>query len=100
MKYLFYFSLVLSVAFGICIAWIDTSPGWDDTGITFFLLLISSLICGFTGKKKPWLIGLLLGIWIPIFNIISAHNYGSLIAIFPAFVGAFVGWFISRIIKK
>ena len=100
MKNYFYFSIVLAVILGIAIAWVDTSPGWDDTGISVFLIFMAAAICGFVANEKPWLITLLVGIWIPLFNILIAQNFGSLIALVPAFLGAYGGWLISRIIKK
>jgi len=100
MKSSFYLATVLSVVFGIAIAWVDTSPGWDDTGVSVFLILGSAVLCGFLAKRKPWLIALLVSIWVPLFNILTSRNYGSLIALAPGFLGAFAGWLISKTYRK
>jgi hypothetical protein len=100
MKNPFYFSVVLAVILGIAIAWIDSSPGWDDTGISVFLILGAAMLCGYLAREKPWLIALLTSIWIPLFNILTTHNYGSLIALAPGFIGAYCGWLINKSLKK
>jgi hypothetical protein len=100
MKNAFYFSLILSVVLGIAIAWMDTSPGWDDTGISVFLILGAAVLCGFLAGKKPWLIALFVSIWVPFFNILTTHNFGSLIALAPGFIGAYCGWLIGKSLKK
>jgi hypothetical protein len=97
MKNYFYFSLILSVVLGIAIAWVDTSPGWDDTGISVFLILGVSALCSFISGKKPWLFALLVSLWIPLFNILTSQNYGSLIALAPGLIGAYLGYFIRKI---
>jgi hypothetical protein len=43
---------VVSLAAGGVIAWVDTRPGWDDTGITAGALLIVSGLASLAGL--PW----------------------------------------------
>lgn len=88
--------LLIAIILGTSIAYIDTRPHWDDTGISVFMIFIASFICGTLSNQKIWLIALSVGIWIPLFNIISAHNYGSLLALVPAFLGAYGGYFAKR----
>jgi hypothetical protein len=61
------------------------------------MILLASTVCGYFSNKRPWLIAILVGIWVPVFNIILAKNFGSLIAIVPAFIGAFAGYYIARL---
>lgn len=96
MKKQFIISLILAIASGLAFAWIDTRPHWNDTGITVFLVLLSALFCGYLSSQKPWLIALAVSIWLPLFNIIIAHNFGALLALAPGFIGAFLGYFVRR----
>jgi uncharacterized membrane protein YeaQ/YmgE (transglycosylase-associated protein family) len=88
--------LVLSTIAGIAIAWIDSRPKWDDTGITVFMVLCTATLFGYFSPKKPWLIALAVSIWIPLFDIASSNNFGSLIALIPGFIGAYFGQFIKK----
>jgi hypothetical protein len=44
---------VLAVLTGIAIAWIDTRPGWDDTGVTVGLVFLFSALWGALAPKRP-----------------------------------------------
>jgi hypothetical protein len=90
--------MILAIAFGLIIAKIDTSPNWDDTGVSMFLLFSASAICGFLVPQYPWLIALSVCLWIPLYNIISSGNYGSLLAIVPGFAGAYTGFYGRKFI--
>lgn len=96
MKKFFILAVILAMVFGIAIAWIDSRQNWDDTGISVFLLFGAALLCGFMVSQKPWLIALACSIWIPLFSILSTHNYGSLLALIPGFIGAYGGYFVRR----
>jgi uncharacterized membrane protein len=88
--------LVLSIVLGIAIAWIDSRPNWDDTGVSVFMVLLAGLLCGYLASQKPWLIALAVSAWIPLFSIISTHNYGAFLALIPGFLGAYIGYFAKR----
>jgi len=100
MKKSFIASVILSVIFGISIAWIDSRPTWDDTAITVFMVLITAFACGFIASRKPWLIALLVSIWIPLAGIILTQNAGGILALVPAFAGAYAGYWFKQIITK
>jgi fructose-specific phosphotransferase system IIC component len=51
-------------------------------------------------KRKPWLIALAVGVWIPIYSIIFTQNVGSLLALLPGIIGAYTGWWIERILTE
>jgi len=95
-----YLTVLISAFLGIAIAWIDTSPGWDDTMVSVFLIFGAATFCGFMAKEKPWLIALSVSLWIPIFNLITTQNFESFMALVPGFLGAFAGWLISKTYKK
>jgi len=91
---------MLLVAFlvGGLIAWIDSRPGWDDTGITVGLLV---LVCAGFGALQParaWLWALAVGIWLPLVEIALTGHLGSLVAIAIAFAGAYAGALARRLV--
>jgi phosphoglycerol transferase MdoB-like AlkP superfamily enzyme len=99
MKKLPYLTLILSLAFGSIIAWIDTRPHWDDTGITVGLILISSMVCGGLYPSRAWLWALIVGGILFVANVILHGNYGSVIALVVAFVGAYVGVGVRKVLS-
>jgi len=56
MKKTFNIYFLLAEFTGLAIAWIDTQPNWDDTGITVSLVLLAAILFGFLTFKKPWII--------------------------------------------
>ncbi len=86
----------VAISLGLLIGYLDSRPTWDDTGISAGLLLIGAGILGALGPQRPWLWALCVGIWIPLFGIINALNYGSLIALAVAFAGAYGGMLVRR----
>jgi hypothetical protein len=87
------FKILLPVAvfLGLSIAYVDSQPNWDDTGITALALLLSCGVLGALGPERPWLWALSVGGWIPAYGIASSRNFGSLLALVFAFVGAYAG---------
>ena len=90
-KYLNLISVIGVTVTGMLIGWIDSRPNWDDTGITVALVFGASAFFGFINPKHPWLWALLIGICIPLWNIILSNNYESFMAVFVAFIGAYIG---------
>lgn len=83
--------LPIAVALGVAIAYVDSRPNWDDTGITAMALFVSCAGCGALAPGRPWLWALAVGIWIPVFTITASGNFGSLVALVFAFAGAYAG---------
>ena len=96
----FYLITGIAAVTGMVITWIDSRPNWDDTGITVGLILVSSLIFGLLARRKPWLIALAVGLWIPLQGIFKSQDFGLLIALIPAFIGAFVGYSLRKTTTK
>jgi hypothetical protein len=91
---------------GLSIAWMDSRPHWDDAGITAGALVLSAALLGLGGPKRPWLLALAIGMWIPLHLIagqVRSHTVtaGSasylLILAFPM-VGAYAGALVRRMI--
>jgi len=93
-------SIVVAIAAGIGIAWLDSRPGYDDTGVTAAALAIAALVAvlieGSGRALRAAAIAVLVGIWIPIFEIAAPGTYGSLLSFVFSAVGAFIGWVIVR----
>ena len=76
---------------GLLIALVDTSPGWDDTGITASALLITSGLLGIVHPVRAWQWALAVGLWIPVLNIAFHQGYPAVIALAFTFAGAYAG---------
>ena len=83
--------VVVALALGGVVAYVDTRPTWNDTGVTAAALLLASCVFGFLGPKRPWLWALALGVWIPLLGVIWTLNYRAVMALVVTFVGAYIG---------
>src|SRR5512138_2867233 len=92
--------LAVTVLAGLFSAYVDSHPTWDDTGILAIGILLVSGLITLLGYRRPWVIALMVGIWIPLHDILILHNYGSLLALVFAFVGAYGGWLVRLGIEK
>ncbi|MEI7523734.1 MAG: hypothetical protein WCJ95_05370 [Mariniphaga sp.] len=89
--------LLFATAFsGIALAWIDSRPNWDDTGISVLMILVVSTLFGYFSPQKPWITALAVSGWIPVYGIVTTQNFGSLLAIIPGFAGAFLGLLLKK----
>jgi hypothetical protein len=88
--------LAIALVAGIAIGYIDSRPGWDDTGITAVSLLLAAGIAAFVARRFPWLVAVATGIWVPLFEIPYLASGGPLVALGFAGAGAAIGWLIGR----
>lgn len=88
----------IAVVSGMFIVFVDSRPTWDDTGITVFALLIVSGLLGMLAPKRPWLWALQVGIWLPLYYIVTTHNFGLLITLIFPFFGAYAGMLVRNLI--
>jgi hypothetical protein len=82
------------------IAWIDSQPGWDDTGITAGMLFIVSGLAGCIDPKRFWLWALLTGIWIPVAAISRNGDIMMMLVLIITFGGSFSGSLIRKMVSK
>jgi hypothetical protein len=92
--------LVLAIACGLFLAFVDSRPHWNDTGITAGGLLISAGLVTFLGHPRPWLIGLAVGIWIPLLYIYQNQTFSMLFVLLIPLVGAYTGWAVRMGVRK
>ncbi|MBA3422954.1 MAG: hypothetical protein H0U04_00125 [Rubrobacter sp.] len=80
-----------ALVLGLLIALVDTSPGWDDTGVTAAAVFACCGLLGAIHPMRPWLWALVVGLWIPALGIAQDWNYASLLALVVALAGAYAG---------
>lgn len=86
----------LALVLGLAIAYVDSSSGWDDTGVSAAAVVGVSGSLGLLYPARPWLWALAVGAWIPAFGVVSEFNYASLLAVAFSFAGAYSGAFVRR----
>jgi hypothetical protein len=92
--------LPVAVCLGLLIAYVDSRPNWDDTGITAMAILVSCGVLGTLSPDRPWLWALTVGAWIPAIAIATTRNFGSLLALIFAFAGAYTGMGVRRSFER
>ena len=92
--------LSTAVLAGLFFAYADSRPTWDDTGILAGGLLLISGLLTLLGHRKPWLVALAVGLWIPLHDIYLSHNFLLLLVLLFPFVGAYAGWVVRQGIRK
>lgn len=95
-------NLLLGIALlaGLFSAYVDSRPAWDDTGILVGGLLLASGLLTLLGHRRPWLIALAVGIWIPMRQIYLTYDFKFLIILLIPFIGAYSGWLVRLGIRK
>jgi len=89
----------IALAGGIGIALMDSSPGFDDTGITTVGLLLAAAVAAALDGRRPLLWAVAVGAWTPLLEIPASHSSASLAALVFAGIGAVVGHLTARGLK-
>jgi len=87
----------VAAVLGLGVAWLDSRPGNDATGVTVVLLLSGALAAAAVSGRRPWLWAILVGIWTPLFEVGGSAGLASLAALLVAGVGAAVGYAVARL---
>jgi hypothetical protein len=96
----FWLIVLITLTAGLGIAFIDSQPGQDDTGITAGMMVIITCLAGYFYGKKLWLWALLAGIWIPLLSIIKSGNFDMLLVLIFPFAGSYAGGLMRKFIYK
>jgi len=93
-----------AVLLGLAIAWVDSRPHWDDTGITAGMLFLTAGLLGLLGPRHPWLWALGIGLWLPLHLILHAPAAASILGGFVILAipmaGAYLGMAARRMIAS
>ena len=87
---------LLALMLGTLISLVDSSPGWDDTGVSAAMVLTASGLLGALHPERAWVWALAVGSWIPLLGIALGHGYESVVALAFALAGAYIGAFAGR----
>ena len=87
----------MALCAGLGIAWVDSRPGWDDTGLTAGALVIAAAMASLA-RVPPWLAAALVA--GPILVAELPVSSGVLLAIPFAIAGAYAGTFVRRRIVR
>jgi len=90
--------LPIALLMGGFSAFVDSRPTWDDTGVLAFGIAAVCAFLGALGPKRPWLWGLAVGLWIPLYEISLHGNYAASMALLFAFAGAYSGAGVCRLL--
>ena len=86
-----------AAAVGLLIAWVDMRPGWDDAGVTVLALFLSAGIIGLFVRRRAWLFGLAVGIWISLWGIVAARDPLFLVLLAFPMAGVHAGWALRKL---
>ena len=99
--------LGLAILTGLFIAFVDSRPTWDDTGITAGAMLLSSGLLTLLGYQRPWLIALVIGLWTPLYETYLSGNFHlpgailfPLLVLLIPMIGAYAGWAVRLGIRN
>jgi hypothetical protein len=88
---------VIALAAGVVIAWIDSRPTWDDTGITAASLLGAAAVVTALSGRRPLVWAFLVGVWTPLLEIPGSGDPAPLLALGFAVVGSLIGYGLARL---
>jgi hypothetical protein len=91
--------LLVAMLAGATITYIDSRPNWDDTGVTAGAILLTCGILALLSPSRWWVWAFAVGSWIPLFGIVRTHNYGAVLALVVAFLGALSGVGIRHLLS-
>lgn len=83
--------LPIALIAGLLIAYVDSRPTWDDTGVTAAAIFGTCALFGAISPTRPWIWALAVGIWIPLNAVMMTQNYAAFLALAFAFAGAYLG---------
>jgi hypothetical protein len=93
---------------GVLVGLMDVKA--TEVQLTVLLLLAFGFFAGFNQPRRAWRWAMLLGVWVPLFAFIAAgigltqfqmqQQFGALIALIPAFLGAYAGVVIKKLSER
>jgi hypothetical protein len=89
-----------ALAVGSLTAYVDSRTTWDDAGVTALAVFLAAAIL--TALRPRSLIPVALAVGGPVvaFNVVLLDNYGSVMALAVALIGAGMGYMLSTQMRK
>jgi hypothetical protein len=94
--------VLIALMLGALIFMVDSSPGWDDTGVSAFMILTASGLLGALHPQRAWVWALAVGTWVPLRGLIlkrSEFEPASVLAVGFALAGAYGGALIGKLLR-
>ena len=85
---------LIAVGGGVAVAWLDSRPGFDDTGVTAVALAMIAAVAAAVAGRRPVVWAIAAGAWVPILEVRDVATSGALLALAVSGVGATVGWLL------
>lgn len=93
-------AFAFALAAGLLLVFMDSRPSFDDTGVLAAGLVGASFVAvvldGSPDLRRALGLALLVGIWIPIFELALPGTFGAVIALALAALGAGAGLLVTR----
>jgi hypothetical protein len=97
----FVFLVLVALMLGMLIFMVDSSPGWDDTGVSAAMVLAASGLMGAIHPARAWVWALAVGSWVPLMGFAlkpAGFHPASVLALAIATAGAYAGALIGRLV--
>jgi hypothetical protein len=93
------FVLLVALAVGVAIGFVDSRPNWDDTGVTVVSVFFTAVVLAALRPRVAWLAGIAVGAPVLLFNVLLQGNFGSAAAVGIGLIGAGVGYLLGRALR-
>jgi hypothetical protein len=97
----FVFLVLTALMLGMLIFMVDSSPGWDDTGISAAMVLAASGLMGAIHPARAWVWALAVGSWVPLMGFVLdpvGFHPASVLTLAFATAGAYAGALVGRVL--
>lgn len=95
-SYASWVAAALALIVGSVIGYVDSRAAWDDARLTAGALLLSALVLAATRPRHWWIVGLLLGVPVLVFNLVQYGRSDAVLAIVFSLLGSRIGYRAGR----
>jgi HAAS len=92
--------LPLGLVLGLALAFVDSRPAWDDTGVSAFAVLACCGLLGLVEPARPTLWAAAVGVWFPLFALLEHRSLAASLALVFALGGAWGGRLARRLLAS
>lgn len=87
---------MVALAGGAFTGWVDNSLLWRDTARVGFCLVVFAAVSVFIARRRPWLLAILVAIWVPVLPLDAILNWKPWLAFLPAFIAAYITYLATE----